>query len=295
LDGAGPAVIGARLAVLLGGLLVFAATSARAELPPDACPGPIEAAAGPLAGGTETLQPADFGAVPEACPGSDLLLRLRGELVDASGAPDFFGRIVATGTGRARRRINARSWISLAVDLVSYRYVNDAGLVGTDLSFGPATVGYHLVLATRRGAAVAAYARALVPIDTARSNGNIETGGELGAAGRMRLGQRWLVDGGLSMRERVDVTAGRARGYLEPAALAEAWFAPKPTLALFGGAGIRLQAAPAATLVTLAPRAGLRAALRHDVSLAFLAEAPVVGDDRTNVAASLFVGWAPQR
>ncbi len=281
-------------AVFVAGLLAVAAGAARAGVPTEACPGPIEAAAGPLAGGTATTQPADFGAVPEACPGSDLLLRLRGELVDASGAPDFFGRIIATGTGRARRRINARSWISVAVDLVTYRYVNDAGLASNSFSFGPATIGYHRVLVARPAAAVAAYARALIPIDTARVGG-IETGGELGAAARARLGRRWLVDGGLSLVVPVDVTGGQGHGRFEPAALAEAWFAPKPTFALFGGASVRWEAAPEATLVTLAPRLGLRAALRHGISLAFLAEAPIAGTDRTNVAASLFVGWAPQR
>jgi hypothetical protein len=284
---------GPRTALLVAGVLAVAAGTARAALTA-ACPGPIEAAAGPLAGGTATTQPADFGAVPEACPGNDLLLRLRGELVDASGAPDFFGRIIATGTGRARRRINARSWISVAVDLLTYRYVNDAGLASNTFSFGPATIGYHLVLVAQPAAAVAAYARALIPLDTARSGG-IETGGELGAAARARLARRWLVDGGLSLAAPVDVTGGQGHGRFTPAALAEAWFAPKPTFALFGGAAVRWEAAPETKLVSLAPRVGLRAALRHGLSLAFLAEVPVAGTDRTNVAASLFIGWAPQR
>ncbi len=286
---------GPRTAILVAGLLAAAAGAARAALPTEACPGPIEASAGPLAGGTATTQPADFGAIPEACPGSDLLLRLRGELVDASGAPDFLGRIIATGTGRGRRRINARSWISVAVDLATYRYVNDAGLASNTFSFGPATIGYHLVLVARPAAVVAAYARALIPIDTARQLGSLETGGELGAAARARLGPRWLVDGGLSLAAPVDVTGGQGHGRFEPAALAEAWFAPKPTFAIFGGAAVRWEAAPEATLITLAPRVGLRATLRHGISLAFLAEAPVAGTDRTNVAASLFVGWSPQR
>jgi hypothetical protein len=293
LDGAGPAVIRAPIAALLGGLLVFAAGAARAAPPLPGCPEPLEAAQGPLAGGTATTQPADFGAIPEACPGGDLLLRLRGELVDASGAPDFFGRVIATGTGRGRKRINARSWLSVAVDLITYRYVNDAGLVSNTFSFGPATLGYHLVLVAGPRGVVAAYARALIPIDTARSG--IETGGELGAAGRARLGRRWLLDGGLSLAAPVVVTGGQGHGRLEPAALAEAWFAPRPTLALFGGAAVRFQAAPDATLVTLAPRLGLRGALRRGFSLAFLAEVPVAGDDRTNVIASFFVGWTPPR
>jgi hypothetical protein len=283
---------GGRFAALLCCLLLCAAGVARADLPGSVCPGRFEAAAGPLAGGTETEQPADFGAVPEACPGSDLSLRLRGELLDASGAPDFNGRIIATGTARGRRRINARSGISIAVDLITYSYVDNAGLVGTGLSFGPATLGYHLLLATSARTVVAAYARALLPIDTARQSG-IETGLELGASGRARLSRRWLADGGLSVAGPLSVTGGQAHGQLEPAALAEVWFAPKPAFALFGGGSLRLEAAPTLTLVSVVPRAGLRAALAHDLWLAFLAEAPVAGDDHTNVVASFFLGWTP--
>ena len=283
---------GTRPAALFGCLLLCAAGAARADLAGGVCPGRFEAAAGPLPGGTEAEQPADFGAVPEACPGSDLSLRLRGELFDGSAAPDFAGRIVAGATARGRRRINARSAISIAVDLVTYQYVNDAGLAATGASFGPATVGYHLLLATGAQAAFAAYARLLLPIDTSRQSG-IETGLELGASGRARLSRRWLADGGLSLAGPLFVTGGQAHGQLEPAALAEVWFAPRPTFALFGGGSLRLEVAPTFTLMSVVPRAGVRGALAHGLWLAFLAEAPVAGDDRTNLIASLFLGWTP--
>jgi hypothetical protein len=285
-------VNGTRTAALLGCVLSCAAGAARAELAGLACPGRFEAAAGPLAGGTQAEQPADFGAVPDACPGSDLSLRLRGELFDGSAAPDFEGRIVASGTVHARRRINWRSGISIAVDLITYRYVNDAGLAANQAAFGPATVGYHLVLTSGARATVAAYGRALLPIDTARQNG-VETGFELGASGRGRLSRRWLVDGGLSVAAPLVVIAGQAHGQLQPAALAEAWLAPKPQFALFAGGSLRMRVAPTSSLVSVIPRAGMRAALAHGLWMAFLAEVPVAGDDRTNAIASLFVGWTP--
>jgi hypothetical protein len=292
LDGAGVAVTRAGSALLIVGLVFCAAPAARADLPADVCPGRYEAAAGPLAGGTEAAQPADFGAVPEACPGSDLSLRLRGELADHSGAPDFSGDIVASGTARARRRIGGRGWVSIAVDFLTYRYFDNAGLVGTGPSFGPATVGYHLVLSTAPRTTVAAYARALLPIDTA-SQSRTETGLELGAAARARPSRRWVVDGGLSLRERLDITGGQAHGHLEPALLAEAWFAPRPAFALFAGGSLRLEAAPDLTLTAVIPRAGLRGALRHGLWLAFLAEVPLAGSEPTQALASLFLGWAP--
>ena len=148
------------------------------------------------------------------------------------------------------------------------------------------------MLATGARAAVAAYARALLPIDTARQSG-IETGLELGASGRARLSRRWLADGGLSLAGPLVVTGGQAHGQLQPAALAEVWFAPRPAFALFGGGSLRSEVAPTLTLVSVIPRAGMRWALAHGLWLAFLAEAPVAGDDRTNVIASVFVGWTP--
>jgi hypothetical protein len=278
-------------AALLGCVLLCAAGAARADLA-GVCPGRFEAAAGPLAGGTETEQPADFGAVSETCPGSDLSLRLRGELFDGSAAPDFEGRIIASGTVRARRRINARSGISIALDLLTYAYVNNAGLAGSGPSFGPATVAYQLVLAAGARGAVAAYARALLPIATNRQSG-IETGLELGGSGRARLSRRWLVDGGLSLAGPLVVTAGVAHGQLQLGPLAEVWFAPRPAFAAFAGASLRSEVSPSLTLVSIIPRVGMRSALAHGLWLAFLAEAPVAGDDRTNVIASLFLGWTP--
>jgi len=290
--GSGPPAILRPGAAGLGCVLMIALVSASPARAAGGCPERLEAAAGPLAGGTQAEQPADFGAIPEACAGSDLSLRLRGELADHGGAPDFAGDLIGSVTARARRRITERGWLSLAVDLVTYRYVNDAGLVGTGPSFGPVTLGYHRALAVTARSAVAVYARALLPLDTARESG-FETGLELGASGRRRLGPRWLLDGGVSLAAPLDVTAGQGHGRLEPAALVEAWFSPRPRLALFAGGAVRAVVAPSAELLTVAPRVGVRGALRNGGWLAFLAEAPVAGNDQTQLCASLFAGWTP--
>jgi hypothetical protein len=248
---------------------------------------------GPLPGGTDTVDPADFGTIPEACPRSDLALRLRGEIWDGSAAPDFQGRLIVGATARARLRLGARSTVSIALDFVTVRYVNDAGLATTAASFGPATAGYELLLAATERTAVAAYARVLLPVDTSRSSDSTQTGLELGGAGRARLSARWAADGGLALVAPLVITAGVAHGHLQPAALAELWFSPTPRFGLFGGAALRAEVAPAAELVAVTPRVGLRAALRHGIWLAFLAEAPLGGSDRTNAVAGLFVGWTP--
>jgi hypothetical protein len=286
------------------GALVVAVGAARvgraAELPPTteaptadgACPARWEAAAGALPGGTAPLQPADFGAIPEACAASDVWLRLRGSLLDDSGGPGYFGDVLADLTAHARRRLGPHGWLSVAVELFNERYVDNGSLVSTGPSFGPATVGYYQVISATARTATAIYTRVLLPFDTARQSG-IETGLELGGSGRTRVGRRWVVDGGLSIAGPLYLAGGQAHGLLQPAALAEAWFSPRPAFGLFAGGELRFQAAPSPTLLTVVPRAGLRAALRRSLWLALLGEAPVAGTDRTNVVANLFFGWSP--
>jgi hypothetical protein len=280
---------GIRSAFVAAALLAVAVRSepARAE---GACPPPSDAAATPLAGGTTTFNPAGFGDVPEICPGGEAWLRLRGELVDASGAPDFFGRLVGSATLRARRRLTPRTWVGLAVDLLDYAYVNNAGLAGSGPSFGPATIGFHWLALDQGGTALAVHVRGLLPIDTSRRVG-IEAGLEAGAEARRALPRRLALDGGITLAAPVDFVAGQTHGRLRPTGMAEVWWSRSPTLALFAGLTATLEAAPDPALRQLAPRAGLRKGLRHQLWLAFLAEAPVTGTDRTNLTASAFLGW----
>lgn len=292
MDAPGPAVIRGRAVVMgVAALAAMAVAAGRAWAGPGCAPS-FEAAATPLAGGTTTFNPADFGSVPEVCPAGEATLRLRGELVDASGAPDFFGRVVGSATVHARRVVTPRTWVGLSIDLLDYRYVNDAGLAASGPSFGPATLGFHWTALERNRTALAVHARLLLPFDTARQSG-LESGVEVGTAARAALPRRFSVDGGLTMAVPVDFVAGQAHGQLRPNLLAEAWWSRSARLAFFAGVAATLEAAPDPALRLLAPRAGLRGGLRHRLWVAFLAEAPMAGTDRTTVIASAFVGWSP--
>jgi hypothetical protein len=275
-------------AVGLGLLLAAgAAPSARAA----ACPEAWSAAAGPLPAGGG---PADFGAVPEACPASEIALRARGVLLVASSAPDFFGAVAAGAMLRARHAVGERTWISLALDAVTFRYVVNAVVKSSGLALGPPTVGIYRALGHRDDLALAIYGRALLPFDTARQEG-VETGGEAGVAARFAAGPgaRVGLEGGLALAVPVDVVGGQAHPALRPAALVEGWWAPRPSVALFAGVGARAQAAPDPSFTSLAPRAAARFALRHGAWLAALVEVPVVGADRTDLVAALYAGWTP--
>ena len=91
----------------------------------DACPQRYEAANGPLAGG---IGPADFGAIPEACPATEVAMRARAALLIASTMPDYYGSILGSAMLRGRYKLGERSSLSLAVDAVNYRYVNNGVL-----------------------------------------------------------------------------------------------------------------------------------------------------------------------
>jgi hypothetical protein len=254
-----------------------------------ACPDGGEAAAGPLPGGD---QPADFGAVPEACGGTDVALRLRGALLIARSMPDYYGSVIAGAMFRGRRRLGARAWLSLAIDALDYRYVSNANLVSSGTSFGPPTLGFHYALGAGARTAAAVYGRVLLPLDTARSNG-VETGPEAGGVIRTLLRGRWAADGGVGFSAPIDVVAGQAHARLETTALAEAWWAPRATAALFAGASVRAELAPDPAFITAVPRIGGRMAVARRFWTALLAEVPVAGTDRTDVIVSLFLGFTP--
>jgi hypothetical protein len=256
------------------------------------CGDPRQAAGGPLAGGIDA---ADFGAIPEACAGTDLGMRLRGSALIASSKPDFFGDVVATSTLRLRHNIGRSSWtwLSVAADLLTFRYVVNGPVASTAFAFGPPTIGLHRALGDWPLAAATVYARALLPLDTARVGG-VRTGFELGLTGRRVLGAsgRFGVQGGLAMLAPLDVVGGQTHAALQPIGLAEGWFAYGPRFAVFAGATARAEISPDPTFLTLAPRVAGRYAGRNGLAFSMLVEAPLAGEDRTNIIVGFFLTWA---
>jgi hypothetical protein len=252
-------------------------------------PRTADAAAGPLIGGAG---PADFGAVPEACGATDVTLRARGALLIASTMPDYYGRIFAGATVRGRTALDERTTLSLAADVIDYRYVNNGGLASHGVSAGPGTVALQRAFFVGDATALAAYARALVPLDTARQGG-IETGLELGGSFSARAGARWILDGGIALTAPLAIVGGQAHLRFEPVALAEAWLRVRPSVALCAGVNARLDVAPTFELGTLVPRLGARFLVKRRWWSAFLVEVPVAGADRTDVIAGLYAGFTP--
>jgi hypothetical protein len=281
-------VLGAAVAVaVLGG------GAARASAEVDVCADPRAArGGGPLPGGNDA---ADYGAIPEACAGTDLGLRLRASALVASSKPDFFGAVIATSTLRLRHTIGRSSWtwLSLAADLLTYRYVVNGPVASDGFAFGPPTLGLHRALGQWSLTAATVYARVMLPLDTARESG-VRTGFELGVTGRRLLGASGTggVQGGVAMLAPLDVVGGQTHTAFQPVALAEGWWAPRRRFAFAAGLTARAEVSPDPTFLTLAPRVAARFALRHGLSLAALFEVPVAGEDRTDVIAAFTLGWA---
>jgi hypothetical protein len=288
-----------RTALVTAGLvaLALAATGSSAALAaetacPDAATERVDPrGAGPLPGGEG---PADFGEVPEACPGRDVLARLRGTLLVASGYPDYYGNVNASAMLRLRHPVSPRVWLSVGLDVVTFRYVANAVVRSHAFDLGPPTVGVYRGFAPGAGrSALAIYARLLLPIDTARING-VVVGGELGASYWRPLRGRFAVRGGVAVPLPVTIIDGQVHGALRPAALVEGvWDAGRGVAFSLGAAG-RTEATPAPALLSLAARAAIRLLLKHGMNAALAAEIPFAGSDRTDAVVSLFVGWTPQ-
>jgi hypothetical protein len=293
MDGAGAAVrqgrAGAR-ALLVGAVLLAGQGGARAAV----CGDPRASDGGPLAAGTGA---ADFGAIPEACPGTDLGLRLRATALVASTMPDYYGAIAATSTLRLRHRLgpSSRTWLSLAADVSTYRYVANAVAVSDGFSFGPPTLGLHRALGGGDVTAATVYARVLLPLDTAMQSG-VRVGFELGATGRRVLGQtgRTGVQGGVALLSPVFIVGGQTHAALQPVGLAELWYATSPKFAMFAGLEGRTEATPDPTFLTLAPRVAFRRALPRGLALGGLVQVPVVGQDRTDLVVGVYLVWAAE-
>jgi hypothetical protein len=290
MDGAGASVRRDRAAALA--FICACVLAGRGVAHAAVCGDPRASDGGPLPAG---INAADFGAIPESCPGNDLTLRLRATALVASSMPDYYGAVTATSTLRLRHRLgrSARTWLSLAADVSTYRYVVNAVVVSDGFSFGPPTLGLHRALGDGELTTATVYARVLLPPDTAMQSG-VRVGFELGGTGRRILGHsgRSGVQGGAALLAPVLVVAGQTHGALQPVALAELWYATSPRFAMFAGLEGRAEITPDPTLLTLAPRVAFRRALPRGLGLAGLVQVPVVGQDRTDVVVAFFLGWA---
>jgi hypothetical protein len=270
------------VAILASALVLGVAPGARAQ----PCAGLVDA--GPLLAGPGAT---DFGQVAEACPGTDLFLRGRGELV--IDQVDLYGVITAAGTLRGRWALSSRWLLSAAIDPATMRHPINSVISSTAIDVGPATVGVQRSFAWQR-TALGVYGRALLPLDSARHQGS-RLGAELGATVARHLRKRWSARAGLSLPATLTLIGGVGHYSFSPGALAEAAFAPRPWVAFSLGAATRMQLRPWATVLAVAARPAARLQTRGGWHVALASDLPFAGSDRTDLTVTVFVGRGPAR
>jgi hypothetical protein len=182
--------------------------------------------------------------------------------------------------------------VSAAFDPATWRYPINAVVASSGVGVGPATLGVHRTFTFGwQRTVLTPYARLLLPLDTARHYGS-RWGGELGASASRRLGARWGLRGGLGFPSTLVSLGGRGRLALSSSALAEAVYGPRWWLAVAAGPALRTRLAPSPTVLALAARASARAQTRRGWQFGLAADIPVAGTDRTDLTATIFVGWA---
>jgi hypothetical protein len=262
---------------LVAAVVLGLASAARAQ----PCTGLVDA--GPLLAGPGAT---DFGQVPEACGATDLFLRLRGELV--LDKDDFYGVVTVGTTLRGRYRLSDRWSVSAAFDPATWRHPVNAVVSSNGVGVGPATLAVQRSFGWRR-TELGVYARALLPLDTARHYG-VRFGGELGVTASRRVRARGSVRAGLTVPATLVVIGGVGRRAFFPGALVEYAFAPRPWLALSAGAVGRVQLAPTRSLLAVAARAAVRMETRRGWHFGLAGDVPAGGTDRTDATVTLFVG-----
>jgi hypothetical protein len=274
-----------RARLVVAAFILLPSLSARAQERP-CTPQLIDA--GPLLAGPGS---ADFGQVPEACPATDLFLRLRGELL--LDQDDFHGTVTGGLTLRGRWEFAPQWYLSAALDAATLRHSVNAVVASTGVGFGPITVGVHRAFFLER-LAVTPYLRLLLPPDTARNIG-VRLGGEAGGSASLRILERGSLRGGISLPATLVVIGGGGHGIFATSGLLEGAYAIKPWFAVAAGAVARVQAAPQVELSAMAARLSLRIQDVCGWHLAVAGDVPLDGKDRTDTTISIFVGRGPSR
>jgi hypothetical protein len=233
-----------------------------------------------------TLGPADFGATPPTCVSTGVALEGRGTaLIDT---PDFYGALSAEAVLAGSFALGEATWVSAAVNVLRYRFVQNASVVGTHLGVGPTSVGLHRVMLRGERWRVAPYARLLLPTETGR-NFSVQLGLEPGASASFEPLPGLSLGGGLSLPVTVVVLGERTLWQLAPRASLDAAYAPWRWLELAVGAELRL-ALEGGGLDFVAPKVAVRLYPWRTLHVQLAGMMPLVGLERTDFRGSLGLG-----
>lgn len=238
--------------------------------------------------------PAELGEPARPCTRADVGLRLQGDaLVDV---PDYYGFLVGRLTLRGGGAPFEGPWrVFGALDLATVRYAVNAVVEATRVSAGPLSVGVGRVWSSEDGSRRAlGFVRVLLPFDGARRT-STELALEPGVSGAFGIGARTFVRGHLSLPLGLVESAGVVRTSQATSAALELAWGPRPWLLVAGGAHGRALVAPDPALRTVAARLAATFVRASGWAFACGAEAPLFGQDRTDLRVALLLGYEGPR
>lgn len=266
-----------RLGLILTGLCLASAAGATP------CTGPEPGASLRIGPG-----PAGFGAVPEACPASEVGLHTwAAALIDE---PDFYGWLNAGAALRFRAVLGEHAWVALQMPGLEHWYVANATVESETTEMSAGALGLHSPWALTSSAQIAPYLRLLLPTETVYRNAQ-RHGVDLGSSGVWRAHRMLELVGGASFPLLVTVNGPVAQTVALPSLALEAWFAPWTSFAVGAGVGTRARIAAATSFEALDPRAGVRLYFGGGTRLELGALFPLWGEDRTDLMLAASFGW----
>ncbi len=233
--------------------------------------------------------PAGFGALPEACAGTDVSLSADGALLVNTG--NFYGSLEAAAAVRARYAFGERLWISAFLPGPDFRYVANATVDASSLDLGPMAFGLHVSVPFARRGRLAPFARVLVPTETVFENA-VRYGVEQGFSVAWPLRPDLELLGGVTFPLLLTDGSGTVHASFGPGAGAEAVFTPLRFFSVLGGFMLRLRGGDDAGFESFDPLLGVRFFPFPGFHVELAARAPLFGHDRTDLALALNVGYA---
>jgi len=268
----------AAAAFALSGLLV--ASNAQALCEPDA-----RDPSAPLRIG---FGPAGFGALPEACPATDVALQ--GDAAILVATDDFYGSIAAGAALRARYAFGDRVWVSAWAPGPSYFYVANATVDASSVDVGASALGVHVSLPFFRGARLAPYARTLLPTETIYQHA-VRYGFDQGFTLALRALDHLEILSGMSFPLLLTNGSGTTHASFGPLVRAEASYTPFRYLQANAGFSLRFRGGDDAGFESFEPLLGVRVFPIAPLRLELAVRLPLGGHDRTDVGAVFNAGW----
>lgn len=241
---------------------------------------PIELALG----GPGTPALAQFGSTPSACGYRGFSISGGGGALVATSA--FYGALDAEATLSGTYRIDADSWVTLAMDVLRYRTVINATVVTAPIDFGASTVTVHHSIARDQDAEVTGFVRALFPTESSTRFG-ARLGFETGFSVLYNPHRRWSLHGGVSLPVTATISAGGALFTFSPRATLDLAWLPADVFEILAGLEAR---GGLDGFEYLAPRVALRVHGTRAVFVDLSAMAPLLGLERSLARGALTVG-----